>query len=84
MPGGWIFFIQGHGSFIWLFHLKQSPESLLFSEKPLFLRTTMQEAPLPVFLFIVHIKLFLYAEIKCDRGRFLISVIFMICNTLHI
>ena len=44
--------------------------SLLFSEKPLFLRTAMQEAPLPVFLFIVHIKLFLQAEIQCDRGRF--------------
>ena len=32
---------------------------LVFSEKPLFLRTAMQEAPLPVFLFIVHKKIFL-------------------------
>lgn len=32
---------------------------LVILRKTIILRTAMQEAPLPVFLFIVHIKLFL-------------------------
>ena len=36
------------------FAFKTTSIILVFSEKPLILRTAMQEAPLPVFLFIVH------------------------------